>query len=64
MSKQRPNAQYTEYGQQCYTITTKLTKKLDLSYTNHKKEMITMWCDRDVNYHYNGNHITIYKYIK
>ena len=27
-----------------------------------KKERIIMCCDRDANYHYNGNHITIYTY--
>ena len=64
MSKQRSNAQYSEYGQQCCIIITKRTKSLDLSYANHKKEMIIMWCDNGANYHYNGNHITIYKYLK
>ena len=37
------NAQYSEYCvQQCCIVTIRLTKRLDLSYSNHKKEMIMM----------------------
>ena len=37
------NRQYSEYEQQYYFITLKLAKRLDLSYSENKKETIIMW---------------------
>lgn len=38
----------------------KQAKGLDPNHSHHKKEMITMWPDRDANYCYSANHITTY----
>lgn len=41
------------------------TKTLKLNYPNHwKKVWLTIYSDRGTKYHYNSNHIIIYKCIK
>ena len=43
----RSNAQYSEYRQQYRIQNIKVAKGPDLNCFHHKKEMITVWCDRD-----------------
>ena len=42
----------------------KIAKRLNLQSSHHKKEMMIIYCDRDMSWSYDGNHIAIYKCIK
>lgn len=56
----RSNAQYSKYSEQFCIIVIQLARRLDLNYSNPRKEIIIMCSDRGVNYRYTGNQITIY----
>ena len=62
----KSNALYSKYRQRYCIIISKLARRLDLNYfhTSHNYHyVIIMWCDRDVNYGYNGSQIITYKCI-